>query len=82
MKAIYIKWLPATNTKGTRVKADTKDGNSITLPRNYHLDFKEQGEKAAYALCDKMGWNGDLIGNGDVFVFAKEGGSKRQAVTA
>ena len=80
MKAIYIKWLPATDTKPTRIKATTQDHNSIVISRDCELGTdKEQGEQAAFALMDKMKWTGDIIGNGDVFVFAKEGISKRKA---
>jgi len=72
MKAIYIKYLSATDTKGTRYKATDNDGNSITLPYDYELNSREMGAKAALALCDKMEWPTDLIGNGDVFLFANE----------
>lgn len=82
MKAIYIKWIPATDTKPTRIKASDGDHNSIIIPRNSDLDRKQQGEAAAFALMDKMDWNSDIIGNGDVFVFAIEGISVRSEVTS
>lgn len=72
MKAIYIKWIPATNTKPTRIKAYDKDRNSIIVSRDYELDGIQQGTIPALNLCSKMGWSQDLIGNGDVFVFANE----------
>lgn len=78
MKAIYVKYLAATNTKPTRMKACTNDGNSITVNVPFDLDSdKDRGSAVAYMLCDKMGWTGDLIGNGEVFVFTEEGVSKR-----
>lgn len=73
MKAIYIKYLPATNTKPMRLKAHDNDGNSITLSRPSDIDDnREQGAFVAQKLCEKMGWSKDLIGNGDVFLFADE----------
>ena len=73
MKAIYIKWLPATNTKPQRIKAHDLDKNSITLSRSSKdIDHRQEGARAAQALCEKMGWSQDLIGNGDVFLFADE----------
>ena len=72
MKAIYIKWFGPTNTKGTRIKASDNDGNSITISRNYEIDSAEQGARAAHALCKKMDWETNLIGNGDVFLFENE----------
>lgn len=83
MKAIYIKYLPATGYKSLRIKADTRDGNSITMARSTEdINDKQDAERVAYALMDKMGWKGELIGNGDVFVFASEGVSKRVEVSA
>lgn len=72
MKAIYIKYLPATTHRGTRVKATDNDGNSVTASRNYALNLADQGAEVALALCVQMEWKPDLIGNGDVFLFANE----------
>lgn len=63
MKAITTKFLPCTNTKGSRIKASDGDGNSVTIS-NDHGESWSNGDnhaKAAVALCRKMGWHGILI---------------------
>ena len=61
MKAIQTKCLPATYTRGARIKAFDLDGNQVTLPYDYE-GIERMHRKAAYALRDKMGWKGELIG--------------------
>lgn len=53
MKAIQTKFIPATNTKGSRIKAFDCDDNSITIPYPYELDSPCAHKKAAIALRDK-----------------------------
>lgn len=65
MKAIQVKYLPVTNTKGTRYKAWAWGGSSVTLGRDYGLDGEKDARRAAQALCDKMGW-GPLTGSGQL----------------
>ena len=80
MKAIEVKYLPATNCKGTRVKAQAEGGNSITVSRYYkrlnHLEGLELSQEVAVMLCEKMSWPTELIGGGlkntDVFVFKNQ----------
>lgn len=48
MKAIQVKWLSATESKGTRIKAFAEGGNSVTLPRDYGLSDTQQDASAAY----------------------------------
>lgn len=55
MQAIQIKYLPATNTKGSRIKAFCYSG-SITVGYNYELDEEGRAIEAGYALIEKMGW--------------------------
>ncbi len=72
-QAITTKHLPATNTKPARVKATTASG--ISLTKSYPIDGDhEYGHKnAALALCQKLGWTGEIVGgatrDGYVFVF-------------
>ena len=74
MKAIVTRYLGPTNTKGARIKATDCDDNSLTIPYPYELSGEECHRKAAEALCEKMGWKGELFGGGTkegyVFVFA------------
>ena len=73
MKAIETKYLGATDTKPSRIKAFANGGNQITISYDHELNQGQAHRKAAQALADKMGWKGRLIGggtaNGYVFVF-------------
>ena len=77
MKAITVKYIPATDTKPTRLKAFDADGNQITVSRHKwpDLDGEELSKKAAIELCIKMKWDGDLVGgwikSGHVFCFKR-----------
>jgi hypothetical protein len=53
MQAIYTKYLPATNSRGSRIKA-TCDAGSITIPYPYELSGDEVHRAAAKALCVKL----------------------------
>ena len=64
MKAISTKYLPATNFKGSRIKAYDEDGNHVIIsyPRGYNTE--DAHKCAALALCKKMGWDNNIIGGG------------------
>lgn len=78
MKAILTKFLPATDTKPTRIKAYTGGGNQITVSwSECDADGRTQAEAHGYAarkLAKKMKWTGALLGGGTIegycFVFA------------
>ena len=75
MQTITVKYLSVTNTKGARIKATQSEGKtSVTLSRDYGLNFEEQAMDAAKAICKKLGWSGTMQGGhtkeGMVFVFA------------
>ena len=78
MKAILTKIIPCTNTKPTRIKAYTEGGNSLILSWSTCDDEgRTQGQAhlfAARKLCDKLKWEGVLIGGGTIegycFTFA------------
>jgi hypothetical protein len=76
MKAIMTKYLPATNNKGSRIKAYDCDKNSITIGYPHELSGEKVFKSAAVKLCEKMGWDTDLVGggidNGYAFVFKKQ----------
>ena len=80
MKAITTKYLSPTDHKGARIVADDSDGNRVTISYPYELSGEDVHRKAADALCEKMGWSGQLIAGwtkrGYVFVFAGEVKSK------
>lgn len=58
MKAIRTRFFGASNVKGSRVRASDGDGNSVTLGYDHSLNSDQMREKAARALCEKMGWKG------------------------
>ena len=53
MQAIITRYLPATNTLGSRIKA-TAEAGSVTIPYPYHLCNWEAHRYAARILCDKL----------------------------
>jgi hypothetical protein len=73
MKAIWTKYIPATDTKGARVRAEAEGVRPLTL--SYWADDNAH-VAAALALARREGWTGTLIeggrpdGKGDVFVFS------------
>jgi hypothetical protein len=72
MIAILTKYIPATNNKGSRIKAYTV-GQSTTIAYDYALDEYTLHLKAAQHLCHKMQWYAPLVGGsikgGYAFVF-------------
>lgn len=79
MQSITTKYLPATDTKGSRIKATASGGGgSVTVGYRDELNTDQNHVEAAKALCSKMGWHGKLAygsapcGWGIVFVFLHE----------
>lgn len=75
MKAILTKYLGPTNTLPSRVVASDGDRNTVTIPfRLIPFDDEELiHHYVADALCQKMNWQGNLVGGrtrrGYAFVF-------------
>lgn len=75
-QAIETKFIGPTNTRGSRVKASAQAG-SVTIGWDHALNTDENHAKAAQALADKYGWEGNMVGggnaagNGNVFVFVE-----------
>jgi len=53
MQAIQTKYIGATNSRGSRIKA-TCDAGTITIPYPRELSGDECHRAAAKALCDKI----------------------------
>ena len=66
MKAIQVKYLPATNSKPSRWKAWIYGGLSVTASYDYDLDEYENAKKVACLLVNKMDRNYPLIGGGSL----------------
>ena len=64
MKAIVTKYLPATNSKGSRVKAGAFGVKPVTLPWDHALNTEENHLWAALKLCEKQGWPNDIVSGG------------------
>ncbi len=79
MQAIRVRYLGPTNTKGSRIKAMSADGKSVTVSKTYSDDVSDE-KRAVAALCKKLGWTGcdrmirgGLSGSESVFVFLPGG---------
>lgn len=79
MQAITTKFLPCTNNRESRVKAECEAG-SIVVGWDHALNVDANHEAAAKRLVEKLGWShpnyGELIGGamkrgGYCFVFSK-----------
>lgn len=75
MQAIITKYMPATNIRGSRIKATCSSG-SVTIPYPYELSGQAVHRAAADALVAKLfpGTTAPLLGGGlpdgrTVFVF-------------
>lgn len=77
-QAIETKYIAPTNHKGTRVKAVTGSGLTLTVGWDYALSDVENHRAAAVKLCEKLKWPTDLIGGSTVkgFVFVQKEGAK------
>lgn len=78
MIAIHTKYIPASNTKGSRIKAYRSRGLSVTIPYPHELSFEFPHYEAVKALVKKHNLNwpisemtfGDSAdGKGYVFCF-------------
>lgn len=80
MIAIHTRYIPASNTKGSRIKAFTTTGWTATVPYDHALSHELVHFEAVKALVKKhkLEWNledmryGDSAdGKGYVFCFAR-----------
>lgn len=60
-QSIHTYYLPATNVKGSRVKASAEAG-SVTLSWDDSLNTDENHMRAARTLADKYEWGGNWVG--------------------
>jgi hypothetical protein len=80
MQSIFTKYSGATNYRGSRIKATSSSGHSVTVSWDHGLGVDDNHDRAALALAKKLGWHGrmyrggDKGGKGNVYVFG-EGGS-------
>ena len=61
-QGIWTKYIPATNSRGARIKAIARIADSmgpemaLTTLRNYELDTDADHARAAAELARKLGW--------------------------
>jgi hypothetical protein len=67
MLAIHTKYIPATSTRGSRIKAYTSTGFTATVPYPYELSYEKCHFEAVKALVKKhnLDWNIDKMCYGD-----------------
>lgn len=77
MVAIQTKYLGASNTKGSRIKAFTSNGHNVTIPFPHEFSHEECHFQAVKALVEKYGLGWDISNmrfggakDGYVFCFA------------
>jgi hypothetical protein len=63
-QSISTRYMGPTNTRGSRVKAKSSSGLSLTLGWNDALDINENHTGAARALAVKLGWAGRWVAGG------------------
>jgi hypothetical protein len=61
MKAIITRYLGPTNHRPGRIVASDGEGNRIILPYDHDANHGDRHGMVARALCNKMGWDGELI---------------------
>lgn len=82
MIAIHTKFVPATNTRGARIKAYTNNGHKpVSISVDYDLGDVERHAKAARVLMDRefkyapdystMAYGQSADGKGYVFCFVQ-----------
>jgi hypothetical protein len=81
MLAIHTKFIPATNRKGSRIRAKSDNGHSVIVSRNDSLDGHLVHFEAVKALIIKhqiiggdvsnMCFGGSSDGKGFTFVFCE-----------
>ena len=62
MKAIETKYIPASDTKPSRIKATAEGGHSLTVGYSHELNDADAHRYAAELLQQKLKWPGRLIG--------------------
>ena len=57
MSVIKTKWLGPTNRRGSRIRATSSGGISMTRPWDYSKENRENHDGIAWALAEKLCWN-------------------------
>ena len=63
MQAIITKYIPCTNTKGSRIQAKC-EAKTIYFSYDHALNAEGNHIAAAKELIKKLGWNGEWVNGG------------------
>jgi hypothetical protein len=74
MQAIHTRYLGPTDKRGSRVKATTESGRSVTLPWADELSTDENHKLAARTLAQRMEWIRPHAAAGDWYMASAHGG--------
>ena len=64
MKAILIKYLQATDYRGSRMKATAEGAKPFTTGYDHSLDIEQNATRSAMILMVQEGWDKHAIING------------------
>ena len=64
MKAILVKYLPATDYRGTRMKAVAEGAKPFITGYDHSLNPEQNATRSAYILMVQEGWNNHAAING------------------
>jgi hypothetical protein len=64
MKAIITKFMPATDTRGSRIKAQAEGVKSLSIPYPHEMNSEEGHRHAASLLCERMNWQWEFASGG------------------
>lgn len=63
-QSITTNYMPYTNTKPSRIKAQASGGEALTIPYDHELGADANHAKAAQALATKLDWKGVWVAGG------------------
>lgn len=63
MQTIETRYIGPTDTKGSRIKATSAGGHSVTIPYNDAASASDCHAAAVRALMEKLDWHGRMIGD-------------------
>jgi hypothetical protein len=77
-QSIATRYMGSTNTRGSRIKATSASGHTLTLPWNDEHTSDANHVHAAFTLASKLEWRGKWHAgstkDGCVFVLEDDGG--------
>jgi hypothetical protein len=66
LQGVFTRWLGPTNNRGSRIKAVTGSGHTLTVPWDYSQGTSENHRSAAIALVQRLGWQYEELVTGTI----------------